>query len=223
MTDSLCLEVYKSQQRSFGKISFCLARVDGLDIGTAHFMQEDMNRMVFWAGKSLKSMKLLIESEKFLVGLTARWQICIKFHRIQRNYSASFSDTLQGLSQWEILVFNFLALEWFSKLENFSSSPPLPSLCSSILSSVSGRTYQAVCGWTPGRSGTREPSHMDDEQKAAGQREERPNFALSHPRAISEPGYNLPCRLWRSTRSCPHSAAPRIVWFISVSLSVFPF
>jgi len=47
MMDSLCLGVFKSQRRSFGKISFCLARLDGLDTGIAHFMQEEMNRMVF--------------------------------------------------------------------------------------------------------------------------------------------------------------------------------
>lgn len=45
--DSLCLEVFKSQRRSFGKIRFSLARVDGLDTGIAHFMQEELDRMVF--------------------------------------------------------------------------------------------------------------------------------------------------------------------------------
>lgn len=165
------------------------------------------------------------------MGLTARWQNCVKFHRIQRNYSASFSDILQGVSQWGILVFHFLALKQFSKLENFSKSPPLTSLHFSIRSSVSVSMCQAVCGWTPGRGGSREQFHICDEQRAAGQREDRPNFALSDPRAISEPGHKSPCRPWRSPTAqgalkslgCTHSAAPRIAQFISVSLSVFPF
>lgn len=45
--DSLCLEVFKSQWGSFGKISSCLTRVDGFNTGIANFMQEEMNRMVF--------------------------------------------------------------------------------------------------------------------------------------------------------------------------------
>lgn len=176
---SLCLDVFKSQWRTFGKISFCLSRVDGLDAGLSHFMQEERNRMVFWAGKSLKSMKLLIESETFLVGLTARWQICVKFHRIQRNHSASFSDILQGVSQWVILVFHLLALKQFSKLENFANSLPLTSLCSSILSFVLESICQAVCGWTPGRGGSRELSHACDGQRVVGRR--RRDLTLHFP------------------------------------------
>lgn len=45
--DSPCLEVFKPQWRSFGKISLCLTRADGLNTGIANFMQEEMNRMVF--------------------------------------------------------------------------------------------------------------------------------------------------------------------------------
>lgn len=45
--DSLCLEVFKSQWKSFGKISLCLTRMDRLNTGIANFMQEERNRMVF--------------------------------------------------------------------------------------------------------------------------------------------------------------------------------
>lgn len=177
-----------------------------------------MNRMVFWAGKSLKSMKLLIESETFLVGLTARWQICVKFHRIQRNYSASFSDILQGVSQWGISAFHFSAFRIIflvGKLLKLPSSHllllPFP---------VSGSTCQAVCGWTPGRGSSRAIPHVWGTQQWAQVGE--PKFALSQPRVISEPGHHPPCQPWRSPtaqggKSCTHSASHRIVWVINIS------